>query len=215
MMSSLHLFARGHRLLTACVLSCTLALAWLLGDVWGLLFSGLMAALAALLWRDTPRAVPTQSGAVLSPADGRVVRIEKARDPYANRDALRISVFMNLFDTHANRASVDGVIRQVQYFPGATISTDLDTASVRHERNAVVIESNGELVTLVQVAGLIARRILCHVKAGDTLTRGQRYGLIRFGSRVDIYLPTHAVPKVAPGERVSATTTILATLASA
>ena len=97
----------------------------------------------------------------------------------------------------------------------ATISTDLDTASTRHERNAVVIESNGELVTLVQVAGLIARRILCTVKPGDTLTRGQRYGLIRFGSRVDIYLPPHAVPKVAPGERVSATTTILATLANA
>ncbi|MFY9461385.1 phosphatidylserine decarboxylase [uncultured Aquabacterium sp.] len=215
MMSSLYLFARGHRLLTAVVVLFTLALAWLLGDGWGLLFAGLMAALAALLWRDAPRAVPTQSGAVLSPADGRVVRIEKARDPYANRDALRISVFMNFFDTHANRASVDGVIRQVQYFPGAAISTDLDTASTRHERNAVVIESNGELVTLVQVAGLIARRILCTVKPGDTLTRGQRYGLIRFGSRVDIYLPPHAVPKVAPGERVSATTTILATLAAA
>ncbi len=215
MMSSLYLFARGHRLLTAVVVLFTLGLAWLLGDGWGLLFSVLMAALAVLLWRDAPRAVPTQSGAVLSPADGRVVRIEKARDPYADRDALRISVFMNLFDAHANRASVDGVIRQVQYFPGAAISTDLDTASARHERNAVVIESNGELVTLVQVAGLIARRILCTVKPGDTLTRGQRYGLIRFGSRVDIYLPPHAVPKVAPGERVSATTTILATLANA
>ncbi|MCH8179656.1 MAG: phosphatidylserine decarboxylase family protein [Proteobacteria bacterium] len=214
-MSSLYLFARGHRLLTAVVVLFTLGLAWLLGDGWGLLFSVLMAALAVLLWRDAPRAVPTQSGAVLSPADGRVVRIEKARDPYADRDALRISVFMNLFDAHANRASVDGVIRQVQYFPGAAISTDLDTASARHERNAVVIESNGELVTLVQVAGLIARRILCTVKPGDTLTRGQRYGLIRFGSRVDIYLPPHAVPKVAPGERVSATTTILATLANA
>ena len=186
MMSSLYLFARGHRLLTAAVVLFTLTLAWLLGDGWGLLFTGLMAALATVLWRDTPRQVPTLSGAVLSPADGRVVRIEKARDPYANRDALRISVFMNLFDAHANRASVDGVIRQVQYFPGATISTDLDTASTRHERNAVVIESNGELVTLVQVAGLIARRILCTVKPGDTLTRGQRYGLIRFGSRVDI-----------------------------
>ena len=215
MMSSLQLFAQGHRLLTATALAMALALAWLLGDGWALLFAALMAGLALLLWRDAPRAVPTLSGAVLSPADGRVVRIEKARDPYANRDALRISVFMNLFDTHANRASVDGVIRHVEYFPGATLSADLDTASTRHERNAVVIESHGELVTLVQVAGLIARRILCHVKPGDTLTRGQRYGLIRFGSRVDIYLPPHAVPKVAPGERVSATTTILATLASA
>jgi phosphatidylserine decarboxylase len=215
MMSSLHLFARTHRLLAAGAVLSALALSFLLGDAFGLFVSCLLALTAILFWRDTPRAVPSQAGAVLSPADGRVVRIEKARDPYADRDALRISVFMNFFDTHANRASVDGVIREVRYFPGAAISADLNTASARHERNAVVIDSNGQVVTLVQVAGLIARRILCNVKPGDTLTRGQRYGLIRFGSRVDIYLPLHAVPKVAPGERVSATTTILATLASA
>ena len=133
----------------------------------------------------------------------------------ANRDALRISVFMNLFDTQGNRASVDGVIQQIQYFPGHLVSTDLDTASRHNERNAVVIDSHGQIVTLVQSAGLFARRILCHVKAGDRLTRGQRYGLIRFGSRVDVYLPPHAVPKVAPGEKVCATTTILATLVAA
>lgn len=215
MMSSLFLFAREHRWLLAGVVLLAMVLALALGEAWGmacLLFTALWALLS---WRDRPRSVPAQAGAVLSPADGRVVRIEKARDPYADREALRISVFMNLFDAHANRASVDGVIRQVHYHPGVALSTELDTASPRHERNAVVIESNGQLVTLVQVAGLIARRILCHVKPGDTLTRGQRYGLIRFGSRVDIYLPPHAVPKVAPGERVSATTTILATLANA
>lgn len=176
-----------------------------------------VASVVALLpmWREQPRAVPAQMGAVLSPADGRIVRIEKARDPYANRDALRISVFMSVFSRHGNRASVDGVVQQVQYFPGNWVNPELDTASTRQERNALVIESQGQLVTLVQVAGLVARRILCHVKVGDTLTRGQRYGLIRFGSRVDIYLPPHAVPKVAPGDKVSATTTILATLAKA
>lgn len=168
-----------------------------------------------VFFRDPPRAIPAQSGVVLSPADGRIVRIERARDPYANRDALRISVFMSLFNVHANRASVDGVIRHVQYIPGDLVNTDLDTSSQHHERNAIVIESNGQIVTLVQVAGLIARRILCWVKPGDTLTRGQRYGLIRFGARVDVYLPTHAVPKVAPGDKVSATTTILATLSKA
>lgn len=215
MMSILQLFTRTHRPLTLGLLLAAVLLAFLAGDAWGLLALVLSAAWLLLSWRDAPRAVPSQAGAVLSPADGRVVRIEKALDPYANREALRISVFMNVFDTHANRASVDGVIRDVKYFPGAPINTDLDTASPRNERNAVVIESNGQLVTLVQVAGLIARRILCHVKPGDTLTRGQRYGLIRFGSRVDIYLPPHAVPKVAPGERVSATTTVLATLVSA
>lgn len=189
------------------------ALAFVWQGPWSALLVGSAGLIAHLLYfRDPPRAVPAQAGVVLSPADGRVVRIEKARDPYANRDALRISVFMSLFNLHANRASVDGVIRRVEYIPGQLLNTDLDTASRHHERNAVVIDSNGQLVTLVQVAGLIARRILCWVKPGDTLTRGQRYGLIRFGARVDVYLPPNAVPKVAPGDKVSATTTILATL---
>src|SRR3990167_3494755 len=199
----------------ALILLATLTLTCVLGTWPALLLGGLALALSFLLWRASPRQVPAQSGAVLSPADGRVVKIEKVRDPYANRDALRISVFMNLFDTQGNRASVDGVIQQVQYFPGHLVSTDLDTASRHNERNAVVIDSHGQIVTLVQSAGLFARRILCHVKAGDRLTRGQRYGLIRFGSRVDVYLPPHAVPNVAPGEKVSATTTILATLVAA
>ncbi|TAK87406.1 MAG: phosphatidylserine decarboxylase [Aquabacterium sp.] len=193
------------------LLACLLAFTWQ-----GPLAASLVAVAGVLAhlvyFRDPPRAIPAQAGVVLSPADGRIVRIEKARDPYANRDALRISVFMSLFSLHGNRASVDGVIRQVEYIPGQLVNTDLDTASRHHERNAVVIESNGQLVTLVQVAGLIARRILCWVKPGDTLTRGQRYGLIRFGARVDVYLPPNAVPKVAPGDKVSATTTILATL---
>jgi phosphatidylserine decarboxylase len=107
---------------------------------------------------------------------------------------------------------VDGIVRQAHYIPGQFVNADLDTASRHHERNALVIDSNGQIVTLVQVAGLIARRILCWVKPGDTLTRGQRYGLIRFGARVDVYLPLNAIPKVAPGDKVSATTTILATL---
>jgi phosphatidylserine decarboxylase len=193
------------------LLVCVLATLWL--GPW----TAAAAVLAALIghfvfFRDPPRAIPAQAGAVLSPADGRIVRIEKARDPYADRDALRISVFMSLFNLHANRASVDGVVRQVHYIPGQFVNADLDTASRHHERNALVIESNGQIVTLVQVAGLIARRILCRVRPGDTLTRGQRYGAIRFGARVDIYLPPHAIPKVAPGDKVSATTTILATL---
>ena len=134
------------------------------------------------------------------------------RDPYADRDALLISVFMNVFNVHSNRASVDGTVTKVQYFPGAFVNADLDKASTENERNAVVIDSNGTTITLVQVAGLIARRILCYVKPGDVLTRGQRYGFIRFGSRVDVYLPLTAQPKVAPGDKVSATTTILAVL---
>ena len=167
-------------------------------------------------FRDPPRPVPDQANAVLSPADGRIVKIEKVRDPYADRDALLISVFMNVFNVHSNRASVDGVVRAVQYFPGLFVNADLDKASSENERNAVVIDAtvNGQqhVVTLVQVAGLIARRILCYVHPTDVLAKGERYGFIRFGSRVDVYLPLSAIPKVAPGDKVSATTTVLATL---
>jgi len=176
-----------------------------------------MLAWLALLFvvqffRDPPRAVPTEPGAVLSPADGRIVKVEKVRDPYADRDALLISVFMNVFNVHSNRVSVDGTVRSVQYFPGKFVNADLDKASTENERNAVVIDTDGQTVTLVQVAGLIARRILCYVHAGETLRRGQRYGFIRFGSRVDVYLPVDAAPRVAAGEKVSATSTILATM---
>lgn len=167
-------------------------------------------------FRDPPRPVPDQANAVLSPADGRIVKIEKVRDPYADRDALLISVFMNVFNVHSNRASVDGVVRAVQYFPGLFVNADLDKASSENERNAVVIDAtvNGQqhVVTLVQVAGLIARRILCYVHPSDVLAKGERYGFIRFGSRVDVYLPLSAIPQVAPGDKVSATTTVLATL---
>jgi len=167
-------------------------------------------------FRDPPRPVPELANAVLSPADGRIVKIEKVRDPYADRDALLISVFMNVFNVHSNRASVDGVVRAVQYFPGLFVNADLDKASSENERNAVLIDAtvNGQqhVVTLVQVAGLIARRILCYVHPTDVLAKGERYGFIRFGSRVDVYLPLSAIPKVAPGDKVSATTTVLATL---
>ena len=173
----------------------------------------LVLAFIVQFFRDPPRPIPAEANAVLSPADGRIVRVEKARDPYADRDALLISVFMNVFNVHSNRSSVDGTITKVQYFPGSFLNADLDKASIENERNAMVIDTGGRTVTLVQVAGLIARRILCYVKAGDTLARGQRYGFIRFGSRGDVSLPLDATVKVAPGDKVSATSTILATLA--
>jgi phosphatidylserine decarboxylase len=141
------------------------------------------------------------------------VVVEKAEDPYAGREALKISVFMNVFNVHSNRAPVDGKIEQIQYFPGKFVNADLDKASLENERNALtIVAANGQLVTCVQVAGLIARRILCYAKVGDALTRGQRYGFIRFGSRVDVYLPLDARPKVSVGDKVAATETILAEL---
>ena len=173
----------------------------------------IIALFVLQFFRDPARTIPQYPNAVLSPADGRIVVVERTQDPYANREALKISVFMNVFNVHSNRAPVDGKIENVQYFPGKFVNADLDKASVENERNALTITAaNGQTVTCVQVAGLIARRILCYVKSGDTLARGQRYGFIRFGSRVDVYLPLTATPKVTVGDIVSATETILAEL---
>jgi len=178
--------------------------------VWSIPF-WIIALFVLQFFRDPPRLIPQQENVVISPADGRIVVVEKAQDPYAGREALKISVFMNVFNVHSNRAPVDGQIDKVQYFPGKFVNADLDKASLENERNALVITAaNGQIVTCVQVAGLIARRILCYVKQGDKLARGQRYGFIRFGSRVDVYLPLTASPKVAVGDKVSATETILA-----
>jgi len=171
----------------------------------------IIALFVLQFFRDPARTIPQHPNAVLSPADGRIVVVEKTQDPYANREALKISVFMNVFNVHSNRAPVDGKIQDVQYFPGKFVNADLDKASVENERNALIITAaNGQTVTCVQVAGLIARRILCYVRSGETLARGQRYGFIRFGSRVDVYLPLTATPKVTVGDKVSATETILA-----
>lgn len=184
----------------------------LLAGLWSIPF-WIIALFVLQFFRDPARTVPQKANAVLSPADGRIVVVEKTQDPYANREALKISVFMNVFNVHSNRSPVDGRVEAAKYFPGKFVNADLDKASIENERNALTITaSNGQTVTCVQVAGLIARRILCYVKAGDTLARGQRYGFIRFGSRVDVYLPLTATPKVTVGEKVSATETILAEL---
>ncbi len=197
---------------------------------WPFLAISLVLAVAATVWcaawatplwiifvfvlqffRDPAREIPQEAGAVLSPCDGRVIKVERAQDPYGQREAILVSVFMNVFNVHSNRSPMDGTVEKIQYFPGKFVNADLDKASTENERNAVVLKTNdGQMVTFVQVAGLIARRILCYIKVGDVLTRGQRYGFIRFGSRVDVYLPLTATVKVSIGDKVSATTTILA-----
>ena len=164
-------------------------------------------------FRDPGRVVPDVEHAVLSPADGRIVVIEKTEDIYGKREALKISVFMNVFNVHSNRSPVDGKVESVHYFPGKFVNADLDKASLENERNALIIKTqNGQTVTCVQVAGLIARRILCYVGGGEILQKGQRFGFIRFGSRVHVYLPLSARPKVAVGDKVYATETVLAEL---
>ncbi len=184
--------------------------ALLLGPLWSLPFFA-VALFVLQFFRDPPRAVPAQPGVVLAPADGRIVKVQAVRDPYTEREALLISVFMNVFNVHSNRAPVDATVERVVYSPGKFVNADLDKASSENERNALVLRlPGGERLTVVQVAGLIARRILCYVKTGDALQRGQRYGFIRFGSRVDVYLPAGWRPRVAVGDVVHATTTILA-----
>ena len=182
------------------------------GGWWSLPF-WLVAVFILQIFRDPARPVPTGERLVLSPADGRVIAIATTRDPYGEREALKISVFMNVFNVHSNRAPVDGTVERVTYFPGKFVNADLDKASEHNERNALLIRAaDGSLVSCVQVAGLVARRILCYVQAGDRLARGQRFGFIRFGSRVDVYLPLSARPRVAIGEKVHATTSVLAEL---
>lgn len=162
-------------------------------------------------FRDPGRVAPAQENAVISAADGKVIVVEKAFDEYLKRDALKISVFMNVFNVHSNRSPVDGVVQQAWYNAGKFFNAALDKASAQNERNALWIKTtSGVDVTCVQIAGLIARRILCYVGPGVALSRGERYGFIRFGSRVDIYLPVDAQPKVSIGEKVQAGTTILA-----
>jgi phosphatidylserine decarboxylase len=161
-------------------------------------------------FRDPARVPPLDDDAVISPADGRIVSVEKVQDPYLEREALKISVFMNVFNVHSNRSPVDGEIKGRWYNPGSFVNADLDKASTENERNAIWISAGRGDLTCVQIAGLIARRILCYVSTGDTLVRGQRYGFIRFGSRVDVYLPATARPEVSIGDRVKAAKTILA-----
>ena len=194
----------------AIALLVALALSWT--GLWLLaVVAWLGVAFIAQFFRDPPRALPEEANAVLSPADGKVMLVERARDPYLDRDALKISVFMNVFNVHSNRSPVDGVVKHRWYHAGGFLNAALDKASLENERNALhIARADGVDVVCVQIAGLIARRILCYVGPGDRLTRGQRFGFIRFGSRVDVYLPSTATPKVAVGDTVYATTTIVA-----
>ncbi|OFZ73842.1 MAG: phosphatidylserine decarboxylase [Betaproteobacteria bacterium RBG_16_64_9] len=185
----------------------------LAGWGWSMVF-WLIVAFMLQFFRDPPRAIPSGPKAVLSPADGRVVVVERAEDPYLRREALKFSVFMNVFNAHSNRSPVDGEVREMWYHAGGFVNAALPKASLENERSALWIRTaDGVDVTCVQVAGLIARRILCYAKAGDRLARGQRYGFIRFGSRLDVYLPLSAVPKASVGDKVYAAATILAELA--
>lgn len=175
-----------------------------------------VAALFVLqFFRDPAREIPGDARTVVSPADGRVIAVGRARDPYLERNAIKVSVFMNVFNVHSNRSPVDGKVQKRWYHPGSFVNAALDKASEENERNALWLRTGGGAdVTCVQVAGLIARRILCYVGEGDSLARGQRFGFIRFGSRVDIYIPEDSSMVAALGDKVYASSTVIATLAN-
>ncbi len=202
------LIAREGWLVLLAAFAAAFVATWLVG--WWSIPFWIWAVFALQFFRDPERVPPADGDAVIAPADGRIVVVGKARDEYLDRDALKISVFMNVFNVHSNKSPVDGVVKGVWYTPGSFVNADLDKASTENERNAIHIASARGDVTCVQIAGLIARRILCYVKTGDTLARGQRYGFIRFGSRVDVYLPVSARPEVSIGQKVTGGRTILA-----
>ena len=170
-------------------------------------------------FRDPPRVTPLRDGLVISPADGVVSMIGPAIPPeelgLGPAALTRISVFMNVFNCHVNRLPIAGTIIKVAYRPGKFLNASLDKASVDNERNALAIRlPDGRDYAVVQIAGLVARRIVCDVKAGQTLRTGERFGMIRFGSRLDVYLPAGVQPLIALGQSALAGETVLADLAS-
>jgi len=162
-------------------------------------------------FRDPDRVIPDGPGLVVSPADGKVIAAGLVdNSPYCSGQSLKISIFMSVFNVHVNRVPYSGQVEKINYHPGKFFSANLDKASEQNEHNAVSIGmENGKPLCVVQIAGLIARRIICYIKPGDQLLRGQRFGLICFGSRLDLYLPTDIQLKLAVGDKVKAGTSIL------
>jgi len=188
------------------IILCLVIPGWL-----GALLFAVYTGFAIWFFRDPERVTPPGDDLVICPADGRVVevtRVEKA--PYLDDHAIKVGIFMSPFNVHVNRAPVTGTVEHVEYHRGAFVKADLEKASLINEHNAVILRrEDGVRVLVVQVAGLVARRIVCYLSVGDRAERGRRFGLIRFGSRVDTYLPVTAEIYARPGERVVAGETAL------
>jgi len=162
-------------------------------------------------FRDPERIPPEDTSLAVSPADGKVIKVAEMPDPFTGEPRMAICVFMNVFNVHVNRMPVAGEILRLRYHPGRFFNASLDKASVHNERNAVALrDAQGGQWAMVQIAGLVARRIVCWAESGDKLERGERFGVIKFGSRVDLYLPSGYVPIVAVGDKVFAGQTAVA-----
>ena len=167
-----------------------------------------LAAFVAFFFRDPYRQVPSGAGIIVSPADGRVVRIEK------EGDGTRVSIFLSIFNVHVNRSPIEGKITEIRYQTGKYRAAFNNLASAENERNLLIIKGDGIRLECAQIAGLVARRIVCWKKAGDDLERGEKFGLIRFGSRTDLLLPTDVEIQVQVGDRVFGGSTEIGVLRS-
>ncbi|MDO6412971.1 phosphatidylserine decarboxylase [Sphingomonas sp. BIUV-7] len=214
---SVHPEGRKFALIAACI---TLLVFWFVSDALGWICVGITIWVLAF-FRDPIRSVPQGKGLIIAPADGLITMIERVLPPreLVGEDALaaeplmRVSIFMSVFDVHINRAPIGGTIRRVVYISGKFLNASLDKASEENERQHLLVEgADGTRIGFTQIAGLVARRIVPFVKPGDIVAAGQRVGLIRFGSRVDVYLPAGTAPQVALGQRSIAGETILGRL---
>ncbi len=172
-----------------------------------------LALFVLFFFRDPERPVPAGDNLVVSPADGRVIVIKDIFEPtYLKQEVKQISIFLSVFNVHVNRAPVGGTVETVKYNPGKFHVASVDKASLDNEQTAMVIVNGEHRVLVKQIAGLIARRIVCYARPGDALKTGERYGLIRFGSRVDIFLPRDAEIKVKVGDRIKGSRDIIGVL---
>jgi len=207
------ILAREGRWHIALAAGAAMAVHYFAGPAWAAPF-WIVLVFILQFFRDPPRQIPDAPDAIICPADGKVIALGEVEDPYLKRPARRVSVFMNVFNVHSNRSPVAGKIMERWYRPGKFVNAALDKASLDNERNALWIRTDGgQDVVVVQVAGLIARRILCYVQPGERIARGERYGFIRFGSRVDVYLPLEARLEVSLGDSVKGAADVIARLA--
>lgn len=186
-------------------------LLWILEiSAWAWFFS-LLTVFVISFFRDPERSIPAGDKAILSPADGKIIRLESCTEErFLKGPAIKVSIFMSVFNVHVNRIPLSGRIAEVAYRPGKFVSANLDKASVANEQNALLLEAaGGTKLLFVQIAGLIARRIVCWVRKGDPVERGRRFGMIRFGSRMDVYLPPNVQIQARLGQKVYGGQTIL------
>lgn len=197
----------GYRFIIPLIIITTVlaltSLHWLTG------ISGLLLVFVVQFFRDPERTIPNEDRVIVSPADGKVVEIVEEQDALLDEPFMRISIFLDIFSVHVQRTPVAGTIEKVKYNRGKFLNAASHKASLDNEQNAIIIHTGKEIVLVKQIAGLIARRIVCWAKAGDTYKIGERFGLIRFGSRVDIFLPLNSEIKVSLGDHVRGGSSII------